>query len=97
MSDGYVIQLTTMMVLTAAKLAAPILLTALLVGFAVSLIQALTQLQDQTIAFVPKIIAVGVALIISGNWMIQSLVSFTCSFACSSPTSMGIGSWMTPF
>jgi len=61
MADGYVMQLATMMVLTAAKLAAPLLLTALLIGFAVSLIQALTQLQDQTIAFVPKIIGVGVA------------------------------------
>jgi flagellar biosynthetic protein FliQ len=91
MADGYVIQLTTMMVLTAAKLAAPILLTALLVGFAVSLIQALTQLQDQTISFVPKIIAVGVALIISGNWMIQSLVSFTYDSFQLLPSMLGSG------
>jgi flagellar biosynthetic protein FliQ len=91
MADGYVIQLTTMMVLTAAKLAAPILLTALLVGFAVSLIQALTQLQDQTISFVPKIIAVGVALIVSGNWMIQSLVSFTYDSFQLLPSMLGSG------
>ena len=68
-----------------------ILLTALLVGFAVSLIQALTQLQDQTIAFVPKIIAVGVALIISGNWMIQSLVSFTYDSFLLLPSMLGSG------
>jgi flagellar biosynthetic protein FliQ len=91
MADGYIIQLTTMMVLTAAKLAAPILLTALLVGFAVSLIQALTQLQDQTISFVPKIIAVGVALIVSGNWMIQSLVSFTYDSFQLLPSMLGSG------
>jgi flagellar biosynthetic protein FliQ len=91
MADGYVIQLTMMMLLTAAKLAAPILLTALLVGFAVSLIQALTQLQDQTIAFVPKIIAVGVALIISGNWMIQSLVNFTYDSFQLLPSMLGSG------
>jgi flagellar biosynthesis protein FliQ len=91
MADGYVIQLTTMMVLTAAKLVAPLLLTALLVGFAVSLIQALTQLQDQTISFVPKIIAVGVALIISGNWMIQSLVSFTYDSFQLLPSMLGSG------
>ena len=91
MADGYVIQLTTMMMITAAKLAAPILLTALLVGFAVSLIQALTQLQDQTISFVPKIIAVGVALIISGNWMIQSLVNFTYDSFQLLPSMLGSG------
>jgi len=91
MADGYVMQLATMMVLTAAKLAAPILLTALLIGFAVSLIQALTQLQDQTIAFVPKIIGVGVALIISGNWMIQTLVNFTFDSFQLLPSMLGSG------
>jgi flagellar biosynthetic protein FliQ len=84
-------QLATMMVLTAAKLAAPLLLTALLIGFAVSLIQALTQLQDQTIAFVPKIIGVGVALIISGNWMIQTLVNFTFDSFQLLPSMLGSG------
>jgi flagellar biosynthetic protein FliQ len=91
MADGYVMQLASMMVLTAAKLAAPILLTALLIGFAVSLIQALTQLQDQTIAFVPKIIGVGVALIISGNWMIQTLVNFTFDSFQLLPSMLGSG------
>ncbi|MEI8261064.1 MAG: flagellar biosynthetic protein FliQ [Actinomycetes bacterium] len=91
MADGYVMQLATMMVLTAAKLAAPLLLTALLIGFAVSLIQALTQLQDQTIAFVPKIIGVGVALIISGNWMIQTLVNFTFDSFQLLPSMLGSG------
>jgi flagellar biosynthetic protein FliQ len=84
-------QLASMMVLTAAKLAAPLLLTALLIGFAVSLIQALTQLQDQTIAFVPKIIGVGVALIISGNWMIQTLVNFTFDSFQLLPSMLGSG------
>jgi len=91
MAVGYVMQLATMMVLTAAKLAAPLLLTALLIGFAVSLIQALTQLQDQTIAFVPKIIGVGVALIISGNWMIQTLVNFTFDSFQLLPSMLGSG------
>ena len=91
MADGYVMQLASMMVLTAAKLAAPILLNALLIGFAVSLIQALTQLQDQTIAFVPKIIGVGVALIISGNWMIQTLVNFTFDSFQLLPSMLGSG------
>jgi flagellar biosynthetic protein FliQ len=62
---------------TAALLAAPILLTALIVGLAVSLFQGLTSLQDQTLSFVPKIIAVGIALVIAASWMVQTLLSFT--------------------
>ncbi|WP_298862373.1 flagellar biosynthesis protein FliQ [Microbacterium sp.] len=61
----------------AAKLAAPLLITALVVGFAISLLQSITQVQEVTLAFVPKFIAVGVALVVAGNWMISELVSFT--------------------
>jgi len=61
----------------AAKLAAPILVTALVVGFAISLIQSITQVQEVTLSFVPKAIAVCIALLVAGNWMITELVSFT--------------------
>ena len=61
----------------AAKLGAPVLLTALLVGFAVSLFQSVTQIQEVTLSFVPKAIAVAVALLVTGNWMLHELVSFT--------------------
>jgi len=71
------VELATQLMWTAAMLAAPILLTALLVGLAVSLFQGLTSLQDQTLSFVPKIIGVGIALVISANWMVQNLVNFT--------------------
>jgi flagellar biosynthesis protein FliQ len=63
--------------LLAAKLAAPILVTALVVGFAVSLLQSITQIQEVTLSFVPKIVAVGIALLIAGNWMISEAVAFT--------------------
>ncbi|MCB2412894.1 flagellar biosynthesis protein FliQ [Demequina sp. TTPB684] len=61
----------------AAKLSAPLLITALVVGFAVSLFQSATQIQEVTLSFVPKAVAVGVALLISGHWMIAESVSFT--------------------
>ncbi|MFP5359156.1 MAG: flagellar biosynthetic protein FliQ [Actinomycetes bacterium] len=61
----------------AAKLSAPMLITALAVGFAVSLFQSVTQIQEVTLAFVPKAIGVAVALLVSGHWMIQETVSFT--------------------
>jgi flagellar biosynthesis protein FliQ len=61
----------------AAKLAAPVLITALVVGFAVSLVQSVTQIQEITLSFVPKAVAAAVALMLCGNWMIGELVTFT--------------------
>jgi flagellar biosynthetic protein FliQ len=63
--------------ITAAKLAAPVLITALVVGFGISLIQSITQIQEITLSFVPKAIAVAIVLLISGHWMISEMVDFT--------------------
>lgn len=64
-------------IIIAAKLCAPILITSLVVGFAVSLVQSVTQIQEVTLSFVPKAIAVAAALLISGHWMISELITFT--------------------
>ncbi len=61
----------------AAKLAAPLLITALVVGFSVSLVQSITQVQEVTLSFVPKAIGVCVALVVCGHWMISESVAFT--------------------
>jgi flagellar biosynthetic protein FliQ len=61
----------------AVKLGTPVLLTALVIGFAVSIFQSATQIQEQTLSFVPKALGVGVALLLSGNWMLHELISFT--------------------
>ena len=61
----------------AAKLCAPVLVTALVIGFAVSLVQSITQIQEVTLSFVPKAIGVAVALLVAGHWMISELVAFT--------------------
>ncbi|WP_166980588.1 flagellar biosynthesis protein FliQ [Paramicrobacterium fandaimingii] len=61
----------------AAKLAAPLLVTALVVGFAISLLQSITQVQEVTLSFVPKAVAVALALVIAGNWMITEMIAFT--------------------
>jgi flagellar biosynthetic protein FliQ len=79
MSDADVTDIAAQTMLVAAKVAAPILLTALLVGFLISVFQAATQIQEQTLSFVPKIIAVALALLITGNWVLAELVSFTQS------------------
>ena len=74
-SDVLGIALETMVV--ALKLAAPILLPALVIGFVISLIQSMTQIQEFTLSFVPKLIGVGVSLLVCGNWMLHTLVAYT--------------------
>jgi flagellar biosynthetic protein FliQ len=76
-TDSDVTEIATQTMLVGAKVAAPILLTALLVGFMISLFQAATQIQEQTLSFVPKMIAVAIALLVTGNWVLSELISFT--------------------
>jgi flagellar biosynthetic protein FliQ len=77
MTDTDVIHIGYQVMLVSAKLAAPALVTALVIGFAVSLFQSATQIQEFTLAFVPKAIGVGLALLISGHWMLNTMISFT--------------------
>jgi flagellar biosynthetic protein FliQ len=77
MTDNQIIHIGLQTMTVAAKLGAPVLLTALLIGFAVSLFQSVTQIQEATLSFVPKAIGVGVALLVTGNWMLHELTSFT--------------------
>ena len=77
MDTSAVLDLGVQGLIIAAKLCAPILITALVVGFAVSLLQSITQVQEVTLSFVPKAIAVSLALLISGHWMISEMVAFT--------------------
>lgn len=63
--------------LTIIKVSAPILLIAMTVGLLISILQATTQIQEQTLSFVPKLMAIMLALIIFGSFMLNTLVSFT--------------------
>jgi flagellar biosynthetic protein FliQ len=89
MSDADVTEIAVQTMLLAAKIAAPILLTALLVGFLISLFQAATQIQEQTLSFVPKMIAVAIALLVTGNWVLSELVSFTNDLFADLPRLLG--------
>jgi len=89
MTDTQVTELALQTMMLAAKVAAPVLLTALLVGFLISLFQAATQIQEPTLSFVPKMIAVAIALLVSGNWVLAELVSFTQSLFDMLPTLLG--------
>ncbi|MDQ7002159.1 MAG: flagellar biosynthesis protein FliQ [Ghiorsea sp.] len=58
-------------------LSMPMLVVALVVGVAISLFQAVTQIQEMTLTFVPKIIAVFVVMVLAAPWMVETLVSYT--------------------
>lgn len=89
MSDADVTEIATQTMIVAAKVSAPILLTALLVGFMISLFQAATQIQEPTLSFVPKMIAVAIALLVTGNWVLSELVTFTDQLFESLPRLLG--------
>ncbi len=74
-----------------AKLAAPVLITALVVGFAISVLQSITQIQEVTLSFVPKAAAVGLVLLVTGHWMITEMVSFTNAMFDMIPALIGGG------
>jgi flagellar biosynthesis protein FliQ len=76
-TDNQVISITVQLLMVAAKVSAPILAVSLAVGFGMSLFQSVTQLQDATLAFVPKLIGVAAVIVVSGNWMLHELVGFT--------------------
>lgn len=66
--------------------AAPLLLTALLVGVLVSLVQAVTQLQEQTLTFIPKLVAVGAVAVITLPWMMRELIQYLVEMIRSLPS-----------
>lgn len=77
MSHQLVIDLTRDAIITALTLAAPMLLIALGVGLIISIIQSVTQIQEQTLVFVPKLILVGGAFIVGLPWLLQILIRYT--------------------
>jgi flagellar biosynthesis protein FliQ len=72
-------------IMVAMLISAPLLLVALLVGLVVSIIQTMTQVQEQTLSFVPKLLAVGATMLVALPWMLQLLVEYTANLFRSMP------------
>lgn len=70
-------------------LSAPLLLSALVVGLLISVLQAATQIQEQTLSFIPKLVAMVVALVLMGPWMVQLWVSYTQNLFMAIPELIG--------
>lgn len=79
MDESTVIEIAIQAMLVTGKVAAPILVVSLVVGFTVSLFQSVTQIQEITLTFVPKLLGVAVTLVVAGNWMLVELQNFTVS------------------
>lgn len=85
MRDSVIIDIVTSALWTASQLSAPILLTAMAVGIFMGLLQSVTQIQEQTLGFVPKFAAVGLAIAISGSWMLRMMTDYTLELIRSIP------------
>jgi flagellar biosynthetic protein FliQ len=84
-----VISLATQAMNVAFKVAMPLLLAGLVVGLIVSVFQAVTQIQEQTLAFIPKIIAIAAVLVIAGPWMLGQVLTYTSDLYNSIPGLVG--------
>jgi flagellar biosynthesis protein FliQ len=89
MTDSQVLDIMSAAMVVAGKLAGPLLITALVIGVVISLLQTVTQIQEMTLSFVPKVAGLAVVLIVGGNWMVREIVTFTSQLWSSIPTFAG--------
>ncbi|GAA0862769.1 Flagellar biosynthetic protein FliQ [uncultured Clostridium sp.] len=77
MNESVVISIVKETLYTAMLVGGPILILSLLVGLLVSIFQATTQIQEQTLSFIPKLIVIALTLVVGGAWMLNELIQFT--------------------
>jgi flagellar biosynthetic protein FliQ len=85
MNQDEVMKLATDALMLAFKVGLPLLLAGLVVGLLVSVFQAATQIQEMTLSFIPKILAVALVLIVAGPWMLNQMVGYTTDLYHSIP------------
>lgn len=76
MTQNQIMDIFTQALLVALKLAAPLLITSILIGLVVAIFQAATQIHEQTLTFVPKLIIIAFMMLFTGNWMISTMLDF---------------------
>ena len=86
MNQDVVINVGMQAMQLAFKISMPLLLAGLVVGLVISVFQAVTQIQEQTLTFIPKIVAMGVVLVVAGPWMLSEVVTYTQQLYSSIPT-----------
>lgn len=86
MTDASVIEIAHRALMLAITVSAPVLGFGLAVGLVISVFQAATQIHEMSLTFIPKMLAVGLALVIFGQWMLTQVVDFTTGLLQSIPT-----------
>ena len=76
MDAGQVVTVARQTIWVIVKTSVPLFLVSMIVGLIISLFQTLTSIQEQTLTFVPKLLAIMIALMIMGNWLLNEIVSF---------------------
>ena len=89
MSQDSVVSICVSAMELALKIGLPLLLVGLVIGLVVSVFQAVTQIQEQTLTFIPKIIGMVVVLVVGGPWMLGQLVSWTSELYGQIPNLVG--------
>ncbi len=77
MSVDFIVGIMAEAIKVTLLMSLPVLVVGLVVGLVISLFQAVTQIQEMTLSFIPKILAMGVALVLFGPWMLHTTVAFT--------------------
>jgi flagellar biosynthesis protein FliQ len=86
MNQDTVVSLATQAMKLALEIGGPIMLVGLVVGLVVSIFQAVTSIQEQSLSFIPKVVALGAILVILGPWMLDQLVTYTQNLYQSIPS-----------
>ncbi len=89
MNQDTVVNLASQAMSLALKIAGPMLLVALVLGVIVSVFQAVTQIQEQSLSLIPKIVGVAVVVVVLGPWMLGQLLSYTSALYTAIPTMVG--------
>ena len=89
MSQDSVVSICVSAMELALKIGLPLLLVGLVLGLIVSVFQAVTQIQEQTLAFIPKIIGMAIVLVVGGPWMLGQLISWTSELYGQIPNLVG--------
>lgn len=87
--DAEIIHLVAEALITATKVCGPILVATLVVGLLISIVQSATQIQEQTLTFVPKLVVAAVVLVVTGSWCLRVLQGFTRELFAAVPTLLG--------
>ena len=89
MNQDTVVNLASQAMSLALKIAGPLLLVGLVVGLVISVFQAVTQIQEQSLTLIPKIAAIAAIVVLLGPWMLDELVSYTTNLYTAIPTLVG--------